>query len=175
VVATTWVPPDLEEFHPLLCSIQVRTALARQDTESRHRAATQRNPLLLPSPPVPASSGACGVTSLDSRPAGWPFGQCVFRTVCNIEHSVESRLDYRASMRRTTRAFPPRSSPQPQMLMRMLSGGNGHGSIADLQVQLDRRPSDSTSALASFPRTDLRAVEIVRVAEAGAETEGASL
>ena len=31
-----------------------------------------------------------------------------------------------------------RSSPQPQMLMRMLSGGNGHGCIADLQVQLDR-------------------------------------
>jgi hypothetical protein len=55
--------------------------------------------------------------------------------VCNIEHSVESRLDYRASMRRTTRAFP--------------------------------------RALASFAGLTFSAVEIVREAEAGAETEGA--
>ena len=58
-----------------------------------------------------------------SRPAERPFGQRVFRTVCNIEHSVESRLDYRASMRRTTRAFPCALLYTPQMSMQMLSAG----------------------------------------------------
>jgi hypothetical protein len=98
------------------------------------------------------------------------------RSVCNIEHSVESRLDYRASMRRTTRAFRCALASTPSNVdadVERRERPRLHRGLASPARSLESPTVRFHRRARVVSRTDLSAVEIVREAEAGAETEGA--